>query len=82
MQHSVIGLSQQSPVGEQLSVLILRRRTHCRSTVLARLLDSFTDIRSSRVCTCGLWIIGEYSTGQPDIEAALKVGRRGRPVLD
>ena len=45
--------------------------------MLARLLDSFTDIRSSRVCTCGLWIIGEYSTGQSDIEAALKVGRRG-----
>lgn len=41
--------------------------------MLARLLDSFTDIRSSRVCTCGLWIIGEYSTGQSDIEAALKV---------
>ena len=53
--------------------------------MLARLLDSFTDIRSSRVCTCGLWIIGEYSTGQADIEAALKVGRRsvlGRCLID
>ncbi len=44
-----------------------------RPTVLAQLLESFADIRSTRVCTCGLWIAGEYSVSQSDIEAALKV---------
>ena len=52
-----------------------------RDTILARLLDSFNQIRSSRVCSCSLWIIGEYATSQEDIEAALEVrlrGERGR----
>ncbi len=44
-----------------------------RPTVLARLLDSFTEIRSSRVGTCSLWIAGEYAVSQADIEEALKV---------
>ena len=44
-----------------------------RATVLARLLESFEEIRSGRVCTCGLWIAGEYSLSQPDIEAAIQV---------
>jgi len=43
-----------------------------RPTVLARLLDSFTEIRSSRVGTCSLWIAGEYAVTQADIEEALK----------
>ena len=43
-----------------------------RATVLARLLDSFAQIRSARVCSCSLWIIGEYSTGREDIDAALE----------
>ncbi len=54
---------------------VMETNSALRPTVLARLLDSFADIRSSRVCTCGLWIIGEYSVSQADIESALEVGR-------
>ena len=39
---------------------IMETNSRLRPTILARLLDSFTQIRSSRVCTCSLWIIGEY----------------------
>ncbi len=30
-------------------------------------------IRSSRVCSCALWILGEYSTGVEEIQAAAEV---------
>lgn len=45
-----------------------------RPTVLSRLLDSYSEIRSSRVASCGLWIAGEFATQRPDIEEAIKVG--------
>lgn len=30
-------------------------------------------IRSSRVCSCALWILGEYSASVEDVEAAVDV---------
>jgi coatomer subunit beta len=56
---------------------IMETNAKLRETILARLLDSFSQIRSSRVCSCTLWIIGEYATSKEDIEAALEV-RTGR----
>ena len=44
-----------------------------RPTILARLLDTFSQIRSSRVCSCALWILSEYCTTPQDIHAALEV---------
>lgn len=44
-----------------------------RPTVLSRLLDSYSEIRSSRVATCSLWIAGEFAMQRPDIEEAIKV---------
>lgn len=52
---------------------IMETNPKLRPTILARLLDSFGTIRSSRVCTCALWIIGEYCTSAADISAALEV---------
>lgn len=43
-----------------------------RPTVLSRLLDNFSEIRSSRVATCGLWIAGEFAMLRSDIEDAIK----------
>ena len=40
--------------------------------VLERLLDTFGQIRSSRVCSCALWILSEYCTSAADIQAALQ----------
>ena len=44
-----------------------------RDVILGRLLDSFSQIRSSRVCSCSLWIIGEYCRGRAEITSALEV---------
>lgn len=45
-----------------------------RPTILERLIDTFSQIRSSRVCSCALWILSEYCTSVEDIHAALDVG--------
>lgn len=52
---------------------IMETNAKLRPTILARLLDSFKEIRSSRVCSCALWIVGEYCTSKSDIDTALEV---------
>ena len=42
-----------------------------REPILARLLDCFYQIRSSRVAACALWILGEYCGSASELEAAL-----------
>jgi coatomer subunit beta len=42
-----------------------------RESILARLLDNFYAIRSSRVCGTCLWIVGEYSLTAEQVEASL-----------
>ncbi|KAK9813120.1 hypothetical protein WJX72_009365 [[Myrmecia] bisecta] len=54
---------------------IMQTNAKLRATILARLLDSFNQIRSSRVCSCALWIIGEFCTKEEDIDMALEVIR-------
>ena len=52
---------------------IMETNPKLRPTILARLLDTFSQIRSSRVCSCALWILSEYCTTPQDIDAALEV---------
>ena len=52
---------------------IMETNPRLRPTILARLLDTFSQIRSSRVCSCALWILSEYCTSPQDIDAALEV---------
>lgn len=42
-----------------------------RASIVDQLLNSFYQIRSSRVCACVLWIIGEYCSSLKQIESAL-----------
>lgn len=42
-----------------------------REAIVQRLLECFYQIRSSRVATCALWIIGEYCGSADEVEAAL-----------
>lgn len=60
---------------------IMETNSRLRPTILARLLDSFTQIRSSRVCTCSLWIIGEYSHSHPNIISATEVNPPPPPAF-
>ena len=53
---------------------IMETNSKLRASILERLLDSYNQIRSSRVCSCTLWIIGEYCDQKDDIYAALEVG--------
>jgi coatomer subunit beta len=48
-----------------------------RAGILERLGDLFTSIRASRVVSCALWVLGEYSVTPPQIEAALGVVAAG-----
>ena len=52
---------------------IMQTHAPLRPTILARLLDGFNDIRSSRVASCALWIIAEFCTSLADIQKALEV---------
>jgi coatomer subunit beta len=52
---------------------IIETNEKLRESILQRLLDCFYQIRSSRVCACALWIIGEYSNDLPTIESSLAV---------
>ena len=40
-----------------------------------------TQVRSSRVCSCALWILGEYSHGVDEIEATVEVIRQSVGAL-
>ncbi|DBB17526.1 hypothetical protein WJX82_003794 [Trebouxia sp. C0006] len=51
---------------------IMETNSKLRASILERLLDSYNQIRSSRVCSCTLWIIGEYCDQKDDIYAALE----------
>jgi vesicle coat complex subunit len=50
-----------------------------RQDILQHLMNTFYQIRSSRVCSCALWIIGEYAESQEHIDSAIEVlkARRG-----
>eukprot|EP00877_Chromochloris_zofingiensis_P001624 jgi/Chrzof1/11462/Cz05g37150.t1 len=48
-----------------------------RSSILDRLRDTFSTVRTSRVCSCALWVLGEYSKSEVEIRAALDVIQAG-----
>lgn len=52
---------------------ILHTNPNLRKSILQQLLGSFNQIRSSRVCSCAMWILGEFSTSKQDIGDALDV---------
>jgi coatomer subunit beta len=50
---------------------IIETNPKLRESIIARLLDTFYQIRSSRVCTCALWIIGEYCLSLSEVELGI-----------
>ncbi len=50
---------------------IMETHKKLRPAVLERLRDTLYQIRSSRVCSCALWILGEYSEDVSEIEGAI-----------
>ncbi|KAI4325199.1 hypothetical protein MLD38_030617 [Melastoma candidum] len=50
---------------------IIETNPKLRVSIITRLLDTFYQIRAGRVCSCALWIIGEYCLSLPEVESAL-----------
>lgn len=52
---------------------IMETNPKLQKQILELLIDIFPQIRSSRVCGCALWILGEYSNSADEVEAAIEV---------
>ncbi|KAK8942840.1 Coatomer subunit beta-1 [Platanthera zijinensis] len=47
---------------------IIETNQKLRVSIITRLLDTFYQIRAGRVCSCALWIIGEYCLSLSEVE--------------
>ncbi|KAK8961742.1 Coatomer subunit beta-1 [Platanthera guangdongensis] len=47
---------------------IIETNPKLRVAIITRLLDTFYQIRAGRVCSCALWIIGEYCLSLSEVE--------------
>mmetsp|Transcript_15168 Transcript_15168/g.38482 ORF Transcript_15168/g.38482 Transcript_15168/m.38482 type:complete len:938 (-) Transcript_15168:2260-5073(-) len=52
---------------------IMETNAKLQKQVLELLIDIFPQIRSTRVCGCSLWILGEYSETAEELESAMEV---------
>uniref|UniRef100_A0A0E0C0W2 Coatomer subunit beta n=1 Tax=Oryza meridionalis TaxID=40149 RepID=A0A0E0C0W2_9ORYZ len=50
---------------------IIETNPKLRVSMIQRLIDTFYQIRASRVCSCALWILGEYSLSLSEVENAI-----------
>lgn len=50
---------------------IIETNPKLRVSIITRLLDTFYQIRASRVCSCALWIIGEYCLSLSEVESGI-----------
>ncbi|XP_020241527.1 coatomer subunit beta-1-like isoform X1 [Asparagus officinalis] len=50
---------------------IIETNPKLRVSIITRLLDTFYQIRAARVCSCALWIIGEYCLSLSEVESAV-----------
>ncbi len=63
--HLLMDFLSNSSAASALDVIvfvreILETNPKLHDTVLERLFDNFSQIQSLRVCSCALWIFGEY----------------------
>ncbi|GAB4841886.1 hypothetical protein Ancab_011841 [Ancistrocladus abbreviatus] len=50
---------------------IIETNPKLRVSIITRLMDTFYQIRAARVCSCALWIIGEYCLSLSEVETAI-----------
>lgn len=50
---------------------IIQTNPKLRVSIVTRLLDTFYQIRASRVCSCALWIVGEYCLSLSEVETGI-----------
>ncbi|KAL7110018.1 hypothetical protein ACP275_06G211500 [Erythranthe tilingii] len=74
--HLLMDFLGDSNVASAMDVVIFVREIietnpKLRVSIISRLLDTFYQIRAARVCSCALWIIGEYSLSLSEVESAI-----------
>ncbi|KAF3321229.1 coatomer subunit beta-1 [Carex littledalei] len=74
--HVLMDFLGDSNVASAIDVVIFVREIietnpKLRVSMIQRLTDTFYQIRAARVCSCALWILGEYSLSLSEVEAAI-----------
>ncbi|KAJ9167595.1 hypothetical protein P3X46_019214 [Hevea brasiliensis] len=52
---------------------IIETNPKLRVSIIIRLLDTFYQIRAARVCSCALWIIGEYCLSLSEVQNGIAI---------
>ncbi|MBA0723064.1 hypothetical protein Golax_003678 [Gossypium laxum] len=74
--HLMMDFLGDSNVASAIDVIIFVREIietnpKLRVSIITRLLDTFYQIRAARVCSCALWIIGEYCLSPSEVESGI-----------
>ncbi|KAK8545362.1 hypothetical protein V6N13_066648 [Hibiscus sabdariffa] len=74
--HLLMDFLGDSNVASAIDVVVFVREIietnpKLRVSIITRLLDTFYQIRAARVCSCALWIIGEYCLSLSEVESAI-----------
>ncbi|CAA6672639.1 unnamed protein product [Spirodela intermedia] len=74
--HLLMDYLGDSNVASAMDVVIFVREIietnpKLRVSIITRLLDTFYQIRAARVCSCALWILGEYCLSLSEVESAI-----------
>ncbi|KAH7521520.1 hypothetical protein FEM48_Zijuj07G0042300 [Ziziphus jujuba var. spinosa] len=74
--HMLMDFLGDSNVASAIDVVVFVREIietnpKLRVSIITRLLDTFYQIRASRVCCCALWIIGEYCLSLSEVESGI-----------
>ncbi|KAE8658662.1 Coatomer subunit beta-1 [Hibiscus syriacus] len=74
--HLLMDFLGDSNVASAIDVVVFVREIietnpKLRASIITRLLDTVYQIRAARVCSCALWIIGEYCLSLSEVESAV-----------
>ncbi|XP_010246790.1 PREDICTED: coatomer subunit beta-1-like [Nelumbo nucifera] len=74
--HLLMDFLGDSNVSSAMDVVVFVREIiatnpKLRVSIIMRLLDTFYQIRATRVCACALWIIGEYCLSLSEVESGI-----------
>ncbi|XP_057510625.1 coatomer subunit beta-1-like [Actinidia eriantha] len=74
--HLLMDFLGDSNVASAMDVVVFVREIiesnpKLRVSIITRLLDTFYQIRAARVCSCALWIVGEYCLSLSEVESGI-----------
>lgn len=74
--HLLMDFLGDSNVASAVDVVVFVREItetnpKLRVSIVSRLLDTFYQIRAARVCSCALWVLGEYCLSLSEVESGI-----------